>query len=376
MIKELIIPVSELEIFKKNSLTPSNLGYSLKKSTWDVNNLPNVAILGIPEGRTAGQSNVSEGTDAIREHLYSLSSFPDGFSVVDLGNIRCGKDAADTFAAIKMVAEELSALNITLLIIGGSQDITEPLISGFEKEDLEITIIDDRIDNCMDISSSNDQRFINNLPFRTAVNIVAGQSYFIGEQGHDDVSENFKGNIVTLGEVRAGIKEIEPLLRSTDFVSFDFGAMKLAEAPGQYRLSPNGLTGEEACQLAWYAGMATTPIWFGMFNYCPILDPSASGGMMAAQICWYFLKGISKKTDKAPVDEATDFIHYHIQIDELDETISFLKHPITKRWWMEVPSEDCDYFPLRIPCSKKDYKQACKNEIPARWWKYFNDHNN
>ena len=163
-------------------------------------------------------------------------------------------------------------------------------------------------------------------------------------------------------------------MRETDMVSFDFGAMKLSEAPGQIHLSPNGLTGEEACQLSWYAGMSTAPVWFGLFGYAPSLDPSASGAMMAAQIAWYFLSGISKKVDKAPLDEATDFIHYHIQLDEVEDPISFLKHPVTKRWWMEVPSEDCDYFPLRIPCSKKDYKMACKNQIPSRWWNYFNEH--
>lgn len=349
------------------------LGYTLKNAVWDSNNLPNVAIIGIPEGRTSFCSNVADGPDAIRQQLYSLANFPVDFRIVDLGNVRSGKDPTDTFAAVKMVAEELSAYKIPVLILGGSQDITEPLISGFDKEDLEVTIIDDRIDNWMNKSSSNDEIFINNLPFRTVINIIGGQSYFIGQQGHDDVSEGFNGNVVTLGEVRSDIREVEPLMRETDLVSFDYGVMKLSEAPGQVRLSPNGLTGEEACQLAWYSGIATSPVWFGFFGYAPIFDPTSSGAMMAAQICWYYLNGISKQLDMAPVGEATDFIHYHIPIDELDETISFLKHPISNRWWMGVSTEDCNNFPLRIPCSKKDYRKACKNEIPGRWWKYFND---
>jgi arginase family enzyme len=375
MLKELITPITELTYLKELNLNPFQFGHDLKNNHWDSNNLPKAAILGIPEGRTSSCPSVAEGADQIRKHLYTLSVLDGDFSVVDLGNVKNGKDPADTFAAVKMISEELSALNIPLLILGGSQDITEPLVSGFEKNELKITIIDDRIDNCINHNSYNDEIFLNNLPFRASMNMIAGQSYFIGEQGKEDVSETFKGTVYTLGQLRSDIREMEPILRESDVVSFDFGALKLSEAPGQIHLSPNGLTGEEACQLSWYAGMATSPLWFGLFGYSPSLDPSSSGGMMAAQICWYFLNGISKRMDQAPADEATDFIHYHIQLDELEEPISFLKHPITKRWWMEVPSENCDYFPLRIPCSKKDYKKACKNQIPTRWWNYFNAHN-
>ncbi len=374
MLKDLITPVSELIVMKQFNDGPEKLGFSLKNSSWDINNLPKVAILGVPEGRTSSCPSVSEAPDIIRKQLYSLSNFPISFKMVDLGNIQTGKDAADTFAAVKMVSEELSALNINLLVLGGSQDITEPLISGFEKEDLKVTIIDDRIDNCINRHSSNDEIFLNNLPFRTIINVVAGQSYFIDPKGKDEVAESFNGNVVTLGEVRSGIKEMEPLLRDTDLVSFDYGAMKLSEAPGQFRLSPNGLTGEEACQLSWYSGIATSAVWFGLFGYSPTFDPDSIGAMMAAQICWYYLNGISKRIDNAPIEEATDFIHYRVHIDELEEAVSFLKHSVTGRWWMEVPSEDCDNFAIRIPCSKKDYRKACKNEIPERWWKYFNDH--
>ena len=374
MLNELITPVAELTYLKELILNPFQFGHSLRTNHWDSTNPPKAAILGIPEGRTSSCPSLGEGADAIRKHLYTLSLLADDFTIIDLGNIKNGKDPADTFAAVKMVAEELSAFKIPVLILGGSQDITEPLISGSGKKELTIAIIDDRIDNSLNHNCANDEIFINNLPFRTNINLIGGQSYFMGENGREDVSESFNGKIVTLGELRSDIREMEPLLRETDMVSFDFGAMKLSEAPGQIHLSPNGLTGEEACQLSWYAGMATAPVWFGLFGYAPSLDPLASGGMMAAQIAWYFLNGISKKIDKAPLDEATDFIHYHIQLDELEEPISFLKHPITKRWWMEVPSEDCDYFPLRIPCSKKDYKKACKNQIPSRWWNYFNDH--
>jgi hypothetical protein len=271
---------------------------------------------------------------------------------------------------MKMVAEELSALNIRLLILGGSQEMTVPIIGGFNKEEFNLVIVDDRIDNCVNKKSPADEFFINNLPIGTSVSVIAGQSYFICQQEHDIVAEGYNGEIITLGEIRSDFKEMEPLLRKADLVSFDFGSIKLSEAPGQYRISPNGLSGEESCQIAWYTGISTNITWFGLFGYSPSFDSTTSGAMMAAQISWYFINGVSKRLDEEPEDEATDFEHYYISVDGLDDPISFLRHPVSQRWWMEVPAEDCTIFPVRIPCSKKDYRRACENEIPERWWKH------
>lgn len=372
MMNELIIPSSELEVVKQFEGNSDQLGHYLKSQVWNIDFPPQVAILGIPEGRGSGCPQVSEAPDAIRRQLYTLTTFPGEIHIVDLGNIKRGNQVKDTYAAVKLVAEELSALNIYLLVLGGSQEMTVPLIEGFNQHSFNLVIVDDRIDNRVGEKSPADEFFINNLPLCTSVSIIAGQSYFICQQEHDIVAEGYNGEIITLGEVRSDLKEIEPLLRKSDLVSFDFGSMKSSEASGQYRLSPNGLTGEEACQLAWYSGISTSPVWFGLFGYSPSFDSTSSGAMMAAQISWYFINGISKRLDEEPVDEATNFEHYHITVDALEEPISFLRHPISRRWWMEVPAEDCTVFPVRIPCSKKDYRKACQNEISEKWWKYLN----
>ncbi|MEI6679528.1 MAG: arginase family protein [Mariniphaga sp.] len=372
MLKELIISASVLEVVKQFKGSSNQLGHFLKNQVWDPAHLPDVAILGLPEARGSQCAQVAEAPDAIRCQLYSLTSFPSGLRIVDLGNIKCGNTVPDTYAAVKIVAEELSALGIRLLILGGSQELTVSILEGFNKDELNLVIVDDRIDNSNDEESPADESYINRLPVETAVSVIACQSYFISQHEHDMVSEGYNGEILTLGEIRSDFKEVEPLVRKSDLVSFDFASMKFAEAPGQYRISPNGLTGEESCQIAWYSGISTTPAWLGIFGYTPSNDPTTAGAMMAAQICWYFIYGISKCVDEEPIDEATDFEHYHISVDELEDPISFLMHPISQRWWMEVPSEDCTMFPVRIPCSKRDYQKACENEISEKWWKYFN----
>jgi arginase family enzyme len=372
MLNDLIIPAKELAVVKTFQGDENQLGYHLKKQTWNLKKLPDVAILGIPEGRGSKGEELSTSPELIRTHLYSLAAFPSTVKLVDLGDIKCGATVKDTYAAVKLVAEELSGLNIRLLILGGSQELTVPLLHGFEKEELGLVLVDDRIDNIENEGAAADEFFINNLPDRTAVTLLAGQSYFIGEQWQDLLAEGTNGALLTLGEIRADYKEIEPLIRMADLVSFDFGALKVAEAPGQYRISPNGLTGEEACQIAWYAGLATTPAWFALFGYYSPNDPATLGAMMAAQISWYFIHGATKKLDDEPVDEATNFEQFVLDIEGLDEPVTFLVHPISQRWWMEVPSEDCTLFPIRIPCSRKDYLKACNNEISEKWWSYFN----
>jgi len=372
MLNELIVPASALDVVKNYQGDSDQLGYSLKSRAWDPNNLPDVAILGIPEGRGSKGPKVSDGPGSIRRQLYTLTGFSPELNIIDLGDIKCGNELKDTHAAVRMVAEELSASGIRLLILGGSQEMTVPLVTGFNREASDLIIVDDRIDNSEDTNSPYDELFINKLPAGTSATILAGQSYFIGEQWYNLLAERTNGEVLMLGELRADFKELEPLIRKADLVSFDYGSLKSAEAPGQYRLSPNGLTGEEACQISWYAGISTSPAWFALFGYSPETDPSSLGAMMAAQIGWYFINGVSKRLDEEPVDEATNFEHYHINVDGLEDPISFLVHPISRRWWMEVPSEDCTLFPFRIPCSRKDYRKACKNEISEKWWKYFN----
>ena len=372
MLAELTVPAKDLAVVKTFDGNSNQLGHYLNNHAWDLNHLPDLAILGIPEARDSRAPDQSDAPDAIRQQLYSLTRFSPEFHIVDLGNIISGTGPNDTYAATRMVAEELSVLGIRLLILGGSQELTVPLIRGFKKQETNLLIVDDRIDNAEDENCTADELFINKLPVGTSVSLIAGQSYFIGEQNSDLLDEGMNGEIFTLGELRADFKELEPVIRQADLISFDFGAMKASEAPGQYRLSPNGLTGEEASQIAWYSGISTTPAWFCFFGYSPSKDPSSLGAMMASQICWYFINGASKRMDEEPVDEATNFEHYHVTVDGLEDPISFLLHPISQRWWMEVPSADCTVFPVRIPCSKKDYRKACKNEISAKWWKYFN----
>ena len=59
-----------------------------------------------------------------------------------------------------------------------------------------------------------------------------------------------------LGIIRSNSSEMEPVLRNTNLFAMDMSAVRYADAPGCANASPNGLNGEDACQLAYYAGLS------------------------------------------------------------------------------------------------------------------------
>ncbi|MDZ7650641.1 MAG: arginase family protein [Cytophagales bacterium] len=52
-------------------------------------------------------------------------------------------------------------------------------------------------------------------------------------------------------------------------LSFDVTAIRSSDAPGNANAQPFGLTGEEACQLCWYAGMNEKLSSVGFYEYNP-----------------------------------------------------------------------------------------------------------
>jgi len=86
-------------------------------------------------------------------------------------------------------------------------------------------------------------------------------------------------------------------------------SIKSAEAPGQYRISPNGLNGERSLPNSLVFRLSTKQVWFGLFGYSPSFDPTTTGAMMAAQIGWYFINGNPNDFDEEPVDESYRFLN-------------------------------------------------------------------
>ena len=124
-----------------------------------------------------------------------------------------------------------------------------------------------------------------------------------------------------------------------------------------------------------YAGLSYKLSSIGFFEYNPHYDINARTANLIAEMIWYFIEGFSNHQDDIPTMDSTDFRRYNVQIGEGQNDVVFLCHKITGKWWMDMSflqNDDQRYERHHfIPCSKEDYDQAMRNELPDKWWQFY-----
>ena len=103
-----------------------------------------------------------------------------------------------------------------------------------------------------------------------------------------------------LGNVKADMEEVEPMVRDADILSIDIGSIKHSEAPAMDKAMPNGFTGEEMCRICRYAGMSDKLPSIGFYELNPSFDDNGASAHLYAQMMWYFLDGFSNRRDDFP----------------------------------------------------------------------------
>ena len=200
---------------------------------------------------------------------------------------------------------------------------------------------------------------------------IGYQSYYVTQEELDFFKDkHFEA--YRLGEVRAGnLRDCEPVVRDSDLLGISMNAVKYSDAPAASNTSPNGFTGEELCQLSYYAGLSYRCKTLGIFDIIPQNDLQNITVKLAAQAAWYFIEGVRRRNTDNPKDSVQNFKKYLIYFDQLHYNLCFYKNIKTERWWMEVPllrDENAGEF---ISCTQEDYLKAAEQEIPDRWWKMY-----
>ena len=84
-----------------------------------------------------------------------------------------------------------------------------------------------------------------------------------------------------------------------------------------------------------------------------------------------FIEGFSSRFNEYPVSLNEGFVKYIVTLS--DRELVFHKSETSKRWWIELINENYIDNKLKrsalLPCTQKDYKSACADELPQRWWK-------
>jgi formiminoglutamase len=345
-------------------------------------NKPDLALFGVEDDRKSiGNEGCASAANAVRKQLYSLYTGENPLKLADLGNIAAGDTVNDTYVAVKKVCEELMKEGIIPIIIGGGQDLTYAQYTAYEalEQKVEVAVVDPRFDldqHNTENAPLHSQTYLNHIilhepDYLFNVNCMGFQRYFVSRQS-EDLFEKLYFNATRLGEVAGRIEQVEPLVRSADMLSFDMAAIRFSDAPGNANVTPNGLFGQEACQLARYAGMSDKLSSIGFYEYNPSLDIRRQTATLLAQMIWYFIDGFYCRKSDMPFIPQSAYITYRATLEHEGHELVFVKSKKTDRWWMQVP-----YFGSRsvneryylVPCRYEDYQIAVSGEMPDLWWR-------
>lgn len=334
-----------------------------------------LAILAVPEDRNSYNKGASLAPEKIRTQLYQLYKIDTTKKIIDLGNLKQGNTFNDTYIALKEVIQILLGLNIVVLLIGGTQELTLPVYQAFEaaKSNINLITIDRTIDIIKDSVKSSSETYLTEILLkkrRLFKYCNLGHQLYLTDKNNLDLINKLYHDAYRLGDIRADISVVEPIFRDADLVSFDISSIRQADAPAFFNPSPNGFYAEEACQLARYSGMSDLISFFGLFEVNPKFDNRQQTANLAAQMIWHFLDGFSARMTEIPSSENKSFKTFIVGNSDLDYEITFYKSTKSDRWWMEVPNPKTK-TPVIISCSYADYLTACEQEVPNIWWKSF-----
>ena len=363
-----------------------------------------IAVIGVPEDRFSDGAGEIKSPGVVRKQLYMLSSVSQG-TVIDMGNLRTGKTLADTYFGLRDVIAELDQRNIAVLLVGGTMDVFYGNYLAMEGQNINLTNVSPRLrlpvrstekhplnelvfekphpqplsegeegrDAACHVFTAQGQPSFGGGRGEATLHIcnIGYQSYYVQQQDLDYFNDrHFEA--YRLGEVREGnLRGCEPVIRDSDMLAISMDAVKYSDAPAASNASPNGFTGEEMCQLAFFAGLSYRCRSMGIFDMIPQNDVQDITAKLAAQMAWYFIEGVMKRNPDNPKDHIHNFKKYVIYFDQLHLNLCFLKNIQTERWWMEVPSLSGENDSLMVSCTQEDYLKAAEQEIPDRWWKTY-----
>ena len=100
-----------------------------------------IAIMFVPEYRNSESEQSIDFIHSIRQSLYTLYGGDWRAPIYDLGVVKPGKTVEDTCAAVKEIIAELVKAKVVPVIIGGSQDLTYSVYSGYQNLEQTVNIL-------------------------------------------------------------------------------------------------------------------------------------------------------------------------------------------------------------------------------------------
>lgn len=328
-----------------------------------------IVILGVEEDRAAlSNKGTAQAPNIIRKYFYGLDNWFPSVKILDLGNVIIGKDIDNTIENLGTVLYQSQIAGAFTIILGGSHDLVKGQIKGFDSETgVSLVNVDETLDwrKERNLSSKNFLASILEEPNNSLYSYAhLGLQAHYSSVGMYDRLLKQGAELFRLGELREDIKKVEPAIRDADIMAMDISVIRQSDAPGNEHATPNGLFGEEACQLARYGGASNQLKSLGIYEYNPQLDEKDQTAKLIAQMIWYCISGYSGKYTAKIEENNADFMKYLVQSN--DSEITFWKHHKDDKWWIELP-EELQGKRKYIACTYEDYIFATNNELPDRY---------
>lgn len=328
------------------------------------------AIIGLPDDESR---NEYSGANQIRKELSGLSALSKNFNILDLGNLKYHSSYNENITRVVNIIGTLQKYGLKIIIAGGnSAFITKTIYDYFRIEQVPLNLVS------LNSVIEWDQLPVDPLTIHPVNSVHENQINFINIGYQNYLVEKEILNFIQdahfeayrLGLVRNNIMNYEPMVRDANVLSISMNAVKFADAPASKRSSPNGLSGDEICQFAYFGGFSSRVNIFILADIDPALDIRNTTSLLAAQALWHVCDGFTNNIIEDPLLASDNLTKYHIHLEITNQDLAFYYSNITKRWWMEVTIEN--KRKILVSCTQDDYELSCNQEIPERWWRLFN----
>ena len=327
----------------EDSINDVNLNSLGQKTNFLLNkfdpNTVNIAIIG---------SN-PDASKLIRNQLYSFQDFGKKLNINDLGDSR--NDNPDFLIPLYT---ELISNNIIPILIGQNDPLLKAqIISAYNsvgKANLSIF-------------SSNmftDEYLLSKPELLTSLQ-------WLGKQIHQPDTASYEDcSVISLGQIRKNIQEIEPAIRNSNTFNFSLQAIRFPDAPAQAGFSASAMSLDEACQLMRYVGFNEQLTSIAFSHYLFQRDLNERSANSIAQLIWYLIEGISHRKYDLPLNSSS-IKKYIVQLHDHSQEVNFIKSDISGRWWLECGPDNFK------ACSYQDYLLASENTLSERILNYLQE---
>ena len=157
-------PISLYQISNEQGFKDGQIGTKIKAYEEEFPDVDAAELIFVGCNETRGSWQLfseSPAADQVRQHFYSSYFWHQGLSLADIGNIRRGASLSDTYAALKTVIKELTEAGKTVIILGGSHDLTLSQYGAYadRKKLIEAVCVDALIDLNLD-SHNRSENFL------------------------------------------------------------------------------------------------------------------------------------------------------------------------------------------------------------------------